>query len=69
MPYGIFKEVKIKCNVCNTIVTSTSATKWDECPCGQSAVMGLHSFIRQRGNCTDLSVMDYGSIPDSFNKN
>jgi hypothetical protein len=64
MPYGIFKEIKIRCNVCNSVVVSKSDTTWTDCPCGSCSVMGLKSFIKKKGNCTDLSTMDFSQVPE-----
>lgn len=64
MPFEVFKEIKVKCNHCNTIVVSKSETEWTECPCGQTAVMGIKSFMRTKGdNYTDLSILSFDKVP------
>lgn len=64
MPYNTFKEVKVKCNFCKSIVLSISDTEWTICPCGQTKVMGI-SFMRiQSKNYTDLSVLDFSKVPE-----
>lgn len=63
MPFNIFKEVKVRCNVCQSIVISKSDTEWTTCECGSCGVMGLKSFVRTAGKCTDMSVLDFTSVP------
>jgi hypothetical protein len=64
MPYGIFKEIKVKCGFCDDIVVSTSDEEWTECSCGSTKVRGRHSFKQINGKkYTDLSTYNYDSLP------
>lgn len=65
MPWGVFKIVKVKCNLCNDIVISRSDKDWSSCSCGSTKVMGVKSFKRIDGNdYTDLSVLDFSNVPE-----
>lgn len=64
MPYNIFKEVKVKCELCNEIIISTSDTEWSECSCGSTKVIGKHSFVKIQGKkYKDLSVYNFEDLP------
>jgi len=65
MPWGVFKQVKARCDDCNTVVISKSDTEWTSCPCEKLRLMGVKSFCRIDGdNYTDLSVMDFSEVPE-----
>ncbi len=64
MPYNTFKEIKIKCNYCGTVIVSHSDKEWVSCPCEKTKVMGK-SFKRiASDNYTDLSVLDFTNVPE-----
>jgi hypothetical protein len=63
MPWNVFKN-KIKCNKCGDILFSDSDTKWTECSCGATSVMGK-SFWRVRGkDYTDVGRVDFNDVPE-----
>lgn len=63
MIYNIFKEIKLKCNSCQTIIRSKSEKEFSYCPCGETGVMGL-TFIKTVGdNFENLSVIDTSGLP------
>lgn len=64
MPYGLFKQIKVRCNLCNDIIVSTSDSEWTECTCGSTRVLGKNSFIKIDGkNYTDLTIYDFDKLP------
>lgn len=64
MPYNLFKEIKVRCNICNEIIVSTSNTEWSVCSCESTKVMGKDSFVRIKGKkYTDLTIYNYDELP------
>ena len=62
--WGNLFTTKARCGECGDIVTATSDTKWTECTCGATAVMGK-SFSRVRGkNYTDMTKHDFSEVPE-----
>lgn len=63
MPWDVFIN-KVKCNECGDIIIPESDSKWTECSCGETAVMGK-SFLRIKGkNYKDLSRMNFDDVPE-----
>jgi hypothetical protein len=64
MPYGLFKQIKVRCDFCNDIILSNSDKEWSECACGSTRVLGKDSFIKIDGKkYTDLTIYDFDKLP------
>lgn len=49
---------RIRCNICEDVITSHSIHDYKECLCGASIVDGGRAYLKRKGNSyTELSVM------------
>ena len=56
-----YKINRVKCLICDEIITSTSSREWETCSCGSVKIRGGRSMLERDGNpkqYKELSVID-----------